>query len=201
MVEIVYNLNHNPNSNPKAVSKYVIESQSPIIANFEAKSKRLWEWWRELHNQNKQPFSSETEVEFSVRSKFDHQASLERLIQSLAETDEPDSIASICPELLKIQPISTVSRRIPEAPGPETSDRLWASQSLGLPLAEAVMSFSKYDFNAASDGFKDCDHSYLISRLGGTSGERDIVEQTYIESLLRCGRFQEAQILLCERTG
>ena len=81
------------------------------------------------------------------------------------------------------------------------SDRDWAVTTVGSSTCHAIAAFARHDYASAVELFRSRGQEQrLIGKLGGTAVQRDVIEQTIIEALLRSGRLQEAQLALCERT-
>ena len=61
----------------------------------------------------------------------------------------------------------------------------------------ALASFAGQDYGTASVTLNSLRSS--ICNIGGSCVQRDIIEQTMIESYLRDGQYEIAKVLLCER--
>ena len=115
-------------------------------------------------------------------SATQHQVSLLALRQLLqGGRKEYPPLLEICPTLLNIRPNRGAMRRIPEAPDAlKISDRKWATQSVSEPLSEAMLSFSRHEYNEASERIAEVSQMQVLNRLGGTIAQRDVVNQTMI---------------------
>ena len=94
---------------------------------------------------------------------------------------ESQSLSDICPTLLAIKSKFKGMSRIPESPDPSrVSDRKWATDTVSEPLSEAMLAFSRHDYDEASDRLLEITRSPILNRLGGSVAQRDIVKQTLI---------------------
>ena len=165
------------------------------ISNVEAHAKVVWEWMRGAANPNyvkpvdppiltpEQNVEAEVEAEAKLEATaLQHQNSLS-LLRGLLQgrKTESQSLTDVCPNLLAMQPNIAAMRRIPEAPDTvRMSDRKWGTESASMPLSEAMLAFSRHDYDEASDRFLEIFHTKVLARLGGTITQRDIVTQTMI---------------------
>jgi hypothetical protein len=202
----------NLSSTPATTSEKA--SDSAVMAAVEAKSKALWEWFRHINNPALAPSqvadSSAGDVAGPapgtsfVPPSADHLVLVEQLLSSLkARQGNPLTPAAKYPLLSAIQPNMFVVKRIESACDAAfeiLSDRDWARTAVTSPVCAALVAFAREDYVTAVDLFGTHGQFHALRRLGGTAVQRDVLEQTTVEALLRGGRLTEAQMALCERT-
>jgi hypothetical protein len=79
----------------------------------------------------------------------------------------------------------------------ETEARV--AESIGVPLAEAILAFRRGEYRAALDLVLPFRHG--LYRVGGSHAQRDLFERLLILAALRANRFDIAHMLLIERTA
>ena len=201
-------------------------SDSAVMAAVESNSKAIWEWFRHINNPNLAakypadnpagvPNQDGTTTELPADAvDADHEGFLQLLLKSC--DDRPSistsTASSLYPKLSSISPSIFAVKGMP-SPGPSSSgsdassdvtslsDRDWAVTTVGSSTCHAIAAFARHDYASAVELFRSRGQEQrLIGKLGGTAVQRDVIEQTIIEALLRSGRLQEAQLALCERT-
>jgi hypothetical protein len=88
-------------------------------------------------------------------------------------------------------------QRLPEAPTCY-SERVWMIRSTVAPLSIALREFMAGDYDASYERLFSTRH--IWNRVGGSILTREILEQTFLECLLRRGSLIEARAFLSERT-
>lgn len=71
--------------------------------------------------------------------------------------------------------ISTISD---EGKGSYASDRDWSTRTTASPVIDALWNYSKGSYDEAAQGLLT--HRYNLHRLGGTSSQRDVIEQVRV---------------------
>ena len=200
------------------------QGDSAMMVAVEAKSKAIWEWFRHANNPTlatKYPANSSSSGSSSSsssssgsssegeqvdvlpkRTAADHHDSLQRLLTSLAGPVRVHDSASAYPLLSSMAASVSVVKRIQDASSADSatlSDRDWALSSVVCPASQAIAAFSRHDYASAVDLFRSRGQQHMMRKIGGTAVQRDVIEQTVIEALLRSGRLAEAQLALCER--
>jgi hypothetical protein len=204
------------------ISRVEKNSDSAMMVAVEAKSKAIWEWFRHANNpllaaqqaaNSSSSAVAQAEAEavaaveaLSQRTAADHHDSLQRLLSLLADSPGlvPETApAPAYPQLSAVVASVSVVKRIQEASATDStalSDRDWALSSVASPASQAVAAFSCHDYASAVDLFRSRGQQHVLRKIGGTAVQRDVIEQTVIEALLRSGQLVEAQLALCERT-
>ena len=201
-------------------------TDSAMMAAVESNSKAIWEWFRHINNPNlaaKYPADNPagipnqdgttTPTEPSVAvPDADHEGFLNLLLKSV--DDRPSisasTASSLYPKLSSITPRIFAIKGMPPSGSPGSdassdmtslSDRDRAVTTVGSSTCHAIAAFANHDYTSAVELFRSRGQEQrMIGKLGGTAVQRDVIEQTIIEALLRSGRLQEAQLALCERT-
>jgi tetratricopeptide (TPR) repeat protein len=169
------------------------------VTNIESKAKKVWEWIRGFTNPSYVKPDDETvgrtpeeiasiaaehadKLEATALLHQNHLTVLRAFLQS--GKIESQSLSDICPSLLAMKSRTLSMSRIPESPEPtRVSDRKWAIESVSEPLSEAMLAFSRHDYDEASDRLLHITRSPILNRLGGSIVQRDIVKQTLIGTL------------------
>ena len=108
------------------------------------------------------------------------------------------------PLLSKTKTIFNLETRSPEmiayieANPTLNTDRTWLYATCAKSIEESMNAFSNQNYDIASTKLNIC--KPVLSRIGGNAVQRDIINQTMIDSYIRADKFVEAQLLLCERT-
>jgi hypothetical protein len=98
--------------------------------------------------------------------------------------------------LTEIIPTFDLNQRVPEMESLD-NNYCWVTSICSIPLAQHLFTFCEGNFQKSALSLKA--FRPLISRLGGHIIQRDIIEQTTIDSLLLSDFFEVAKVLLRER--
>jgi hypothetical protein len=71
--------------------------------------------------------------------------------------------------------------------------------NVGIPVCKALIAFGKGEYERAFELLYPI--RYRINELGGSHAQRDAVQRTLLESVIRAGRNELARALLSERIG
>lgn len=187
--------------NNKSTKKNLTESQllshlEGKVTHIESKAKVVWEWIRGITNPNyvkpvnevvkwtpeevaTRAANNVAKLEATALLHQNHLSALRSFLQS--GKVEAQSLSDICPTLLAMKSKFKGMSRIPESPDPSrVSDRKWATDTVSEPLSEAMLAFSRHDYDEASDRLLEITRSPILNRLGGSVAQRDIVKQTLI---------------------
>ena len=98
-----------------------------------------------------------------------------------------------------IEPSFALATRPPEVSGDASqNERAWLFESFVKPATQGLILQTRLDFDSSSSALN---RVYpVLSRMGGTMVQRDLISQTLILFFLRANRLVEARLLLCERT-
>jgi len=84
---------------------------------------------------------------------------------------------------------------------PDMSEKDWIVDICAEKVNKALVTFNSRGADGVVQTAQILNQiKSLFSRLGGTAAQRDILDQTLIESMLRCESWTDARLLLSERT-
>ena len=108
------------------------------------------------------------------------------------------SINDNYPALSSLDTLFSIQSRTPESLKSGETDYMWTMKTTIDPILQGLKDYGDEKYLNAATSLNSVRTIY--NRIGGTSVQRDIIEQTFIEALLRGDANIEAKLILLERT-
>jgi hypothetical protein len=97
----------------------------------------------------------------------------------------------------RVKSADELARRVVDDSFADSSDERRVAAKCGGTVACGLLSFQNGDYAAAAKWLSAARST--MSDIGGSNAQRDLFEQVYIESLIRCGDEEQAATLLSHR--
>lgn len=196
-------------SNMKGVPVEDIPFQSPsrFERQVENNSKKIWKWMTGQKS-SESDTSPPKDIDMSTVTTINNTVVEERApyngikfddhLKNMNQRSTDISINEKYPHLSSLKSLFSIQSRTPESLNSGESDYLWSMKTTIGPIVQGLKSFGDENYLDSARNLNSVRTIY--NRIGGTAVQRDVIEQTFIEALLRGESNADAKLLLLERT-